>query len=195
MAWIKVISESEAEGDLKELYEKYKAPWGGVDNVLKIHSLLPQSLKPHMDLYRTVMFGPSPLSRAQREMIGIVISVTNNCKYCINHQGDALFRLTKKKDLVQQIRSDYRKAPISDQEKLMLRFAIALTKNPQENLEERVKQLETIGFSDEMILHIVLITSYFNFVNRMVQGLGVELEPYWDEEGFSKPELPMTHDP
>ena len=81
MAWIKMIMEDEATGRLKELYEKYTEPWGGVDNILKIHSLNVKSLKGHFDLYSHLMRGRSDLSRAQREMIGIVVSVDNHCHY------------------------------------------------------------------------------------------------------------------
>ena len=82
MAWIKVIQEAEATGRLKELYDKYfDKSWGGVDNILKIHSLNVKSLQTHFDLYAHLMRGRSDLSRAQREMIAIVASTANNCHY------------------------------------------------------------------------------------------------------------------
>lgn len=81
MAWIRVINEDEASGRLKQLYEKYEEPSGGVDNILKIHSLNPPSLQAHFDLYATVMRGKSDLSLAQREMIAIVSSSANKCHY------------------------------------------------------------------------------------------------------------------
>ncbi len=81
MAWIRVIDEDEASGRLKQLYEKYEEPSGGVDNILKIHSLNPPSLLAHFDLYATVMRGKSDLSLAQREMIAVVSSSANKCHY------------------------------------------------------------------------------------------------------------------
>lgn len=81
MAWIRMIDEENAEGRLAELYRRLVEPWGGVDNVLKIHSLNPPSLAAHLELYRTVMYGPSPLSRVQREMIAVVVSAANRCHY------------------------------------------------------------------------------------------------------------------
>jgi len=81
MAWIKVIQESEAEGELKQLYDRLTEPWGGVDHILKIHSLNPASLRAHFELYKTLMRGKSGLSRAQREMIALVVSATNHCHY------------------------------------------------------------------------------------------------------------------
>jgi alkylhydroperoxidase family enzyme len=81
MAWIRTIAESEAVGRLKELYERLKEPWGGVDNILKIHSLNPGSLERHHSYYAWIMRGRSPLSRVQREMIAVAVSAANRCHY------------------------------------------------------------------------------------------------------------------
>ena len=81
MAWIKVIDEDKATGRLKTLYKKYGDPFEGVDNILKIHSLNPGSLRYHYDLYKHLMKGKSGLSLAQREMIAIVVSRINACHY------------------------------------------------------------------------------------------------------------------
>lgn len=81
MAWIKVIEEEEAEGELGSQYAKLVEPSGGVDNILKIHSLNVPSLKAHVLLYTTLMRGRSDLSRVQREMIAVVASVANHCVY------------------------------------------------------------------------------------------------------------------
>ena len=76
-----MIPEDEAKGVLKQLYEKYREPWGGVDNIIKIHSLNPKSMRTHYDLYAHAMRGKSDLSRIQREMIAVATSSINHCKY------------------------------------------------------------------------------------------------------------------
>ena len=81
MAWIRMIAEEEATGRLAELYEKYSEPWDGVDNILKIHSLNVKSMQTHYDLYAHLMRGRSDLSRIQREMIAVVVSAVNHCRY------------------------------------------------------------------------------------------------------------------
>jgi alkylhydroperoxidase family enzyme len=81
MAWIAEIDEREAKGSLKDQYSKLKEPWGGIDNILKIHSLNPKSLAAHVQLYKTVMFGKSPIPRIDREMIALVVSSINQCHY------------------------------------------------------------------------------------------------------------------
>ncbi len=81
MAWIRMIDEEEAEGELRKLYSRMTEPRGGVDNILKIHSLNPASLRGHFEFYKTLMRGHSPLSRVQREMIAVAVSATNECHY------------------------------------------------------------------------------------------------------------------
>ncbi len=81
--WIRVVDEDAADMDpsLAELYGKMRDPRGHVDNILKIHSLHPESLKIHFDFYKLVMYGRSSLSRIQREMIAVVVSAANECHY------------------------------------------------------------------------------------------------------------------
>ena len=66
MAWIRMIDEQDAEGKLSELYRRMQEPDGSVDNILKIHSLNPDSLQGHFEFYRSLMRGRSPLTRPKR---------------------------------------------------------------------------------------------------------------------------------
>ncbi len=82
MSWIRMIPEDEADGDLKEMYTQEMTPHGVVDNIIKIHSLDPPSMRWHIDMYRQLMYGHgSRLKRAQREMIAVVVSSHNHCVY------------------------------------------------------------------------------------------------------------------
>lgn len=82
VAWIEVIPEDQAEGELAEIYDEERVPQTGqVDNVLKIHSLHPQTLRDHSQLYKTLMFGKNGLTRPEREMLATVVSAVNRCHY------------------------------------------------------------------------------------------------------------------
>lgn len=81
MAWIKTISVSEATGQLRAQYDAALARAGRVWQIIRIKSLNVPALKHSMALYSAVMHGPSPLSRAQREMLAVVVSKTNDCHY------------------------------------------------------------------------------------------------------------------
>jgi len=81
MAYIKTIQPDEAEGIVKQEYDKGIKRAGRVYNILKIMSQSPEALKESMRLYLAIMYGDSELSRAQREMIATVVSQVNHCKY------------------------------------------------------------------------------------------------------------------
>ncbi len=81
MAYIKLISEEDAEGRLARLYDQARKRAGKVFQIVKCMSLAPHQLEASMGLYRAVMFGESPLTRAQREMIAVVVSKINGCHY------------------------------------------------------------------------------------------------------------------
>ena len=81
MAWIPMIQEDKAEDELKEWYDNLREPWGGVDNIMKIHSQNVNTLKGHYELYLSAMKGTNNLSYKQREMIAVVVSNVNQCHY------------------------------------------------------------------------------------------------------------------
>lgn len=177
MAWIEVIDENEANGQLKRIYEKIKGTRGKVANIMKIHSLNPRSMETHLALYVNLMFGQSKLSREEREIIATAVSSANNCDYCKLHHGEALNHYWKDKEKIQQFMEDPLGLDLPEKTKAMIQYALKLTKTPDQVSEEDVESLRNAGFSDRDILDIALITSYFNFVNRIALGLGVEFSP------------------
>ena len=81
MAWIRTGEEGEAGGLLKSLYEALRNQGGMVPHILKVFSLHPETMRATMGIFQTLMYGPAPLSRAQREMIALVVSAINRCHY------------------------------------------------------------------------------------------------------------------
>jgi alkylhydroperoxidase family enzyme len=81
MAWIREISDTQASGLLKRLFDEAIARAGKVFNIVRVQGLNPAVLEASMQLYRALMFGPSVLSRAQRELLATVVSRTNACHY------------------------------------------------------------------------------------------------------------------
>ena len=177
MTYIKVIQHEESEGELKDIYDNLVKTRGKLAEVHKIQSLNPKSIVNHMDLYMTIMFGKSPLKRYQREMIAVVVSVSNNCQYCKTHHGEALLHFWKEESKVEQLGEDYTKLQLSDIDRVLCDYAAMLTKTPNSGQEkELTTKLKELGLEDRTILDAALVISYFNFVNRMVLGLGVYLE-------------------
>ncbi len=174
MAWIKEININEAEGKLKEYYDELVKNRGKVSNILKIHSLNPDSMKEHLDLYMSIMFSKSGLKRDEREMIAVVVSSLNVCEYCINHHAEALNHYWKDDEKLQKFIRDFRNLDLTAKQMTMLEYSEKLTLTPNESTGTDIQKLREVGFTDENILNINLIVSYFNFVNRIALGLGVE---------------------
>ena len=81
MAWIREIPDDEATGVLKEQYDAALKRAGRVFNIVRVMSLNAPLLRDSMAFYITLMKGPSPLRRAQREMIATVVSSEVGCHY------------------------------------------------------------------------------------------------------------------
>jgi alkylhydroperoxidase family enzyme len=79
--YITVTDETDADGKLAEAYAQCGGSAERVGNIFKIQSLSPRAMLAHHTLYKTLMFGPSPLKRAQREMIATLVSALNDCHY------------------------------------------------------------------------------------------------------------------
>ena len=174
MSWIRVVNEAEAKEELKKIYNDLAKKRGKISNIMKIHSLNPEAMKKHMELYLTLMFGHSNLSREERELIAVVVSSSNHCDYCVSHHAEALNHYWKDNDLIKKLINDFRTVDISEKKRKMLEYVFKLTKTPYDIKKADVELLRKYGFSDEDILNINLITCYFNFVNRIALGLGVE---------------------
>ncbi len=84
------------------------------------------------------------------------------------------------------IETDYTTAPISEREVAILDYASKLSLRPSEMESQDVDTLRAVGLGDDEILDVCQVTAYYNFVNRMAQGLGVELEDYWTAKGDRK---------
>ncbi|MEP5613652.1 MAG: peroxidase-related enzyme [Cyclobacteriaceae bacterium] len=177
MPYIETIQHENAEGPLKEIYDNLVKTRGKVAEVHKIQSLNPESIVNHMDLYMTIMFGQSPLKRVHREMMAVIVSISNKCEYCQVHHLEAVQNFWKDDEKLNQLQNDFESADLIEKEKALCRFAKELTESPEKSEDAGlVKPLQDEGFSDREILDATLVIAYFNFVNRIVLSLGVSLE-------------------
>lgn len=173
MPFIKTIEPEEADGKLKDIYENLTKTRGKIAEIHKIQSLNPDALTAHMDLYMAVMFGKSPLKRYQREMMGVVVSAANSCSYCINHHEQALLAYWKDEEKTKLLINNRKALSLSRTDQLLCNLAELLTKNSLSTYQKEVQNLLDNGLSDRAVLDAVQVIAYFNFVNRMVLGLGV----------------------
>lgn len=179
MSWLREVDEAEADGEIATLYAELREKRGKVSNILKVHSLRPAALRHHLDLYMGIMFGPGGISRRQRELIAVAVSQANHCEYCVVHHVEALGRYVRDETELTALHEQALQPFLAPAERAMLQYAVKLTDTPHEVTDRDVAALRDAGLADEDILLINLIVSYFNFVNRIALGLGVE---YTDQE-------------
>ena len=186
MSWIDEIEVGDADGKLKEVYAELVEKRGKVSNILKVHSLSPDAMGNHLDLYMTLMFGKSGLSRAERESVAVVVSATNECAYCVNHHTEALRRYVKDDETLDTLVNADDLEMLEPRVRNIVRCAEKLTSAPAAMTESDLGELRAVGLSDRDILDLSLVVSYFNFVNRIALGLGVsfssdEMSGYRDD--------------
>ncbi len=174
MSWIEEIDEQDADGELAELYRELLEKRGKIANILKVHSLNPEALKGHLDLYMTLLFGRSNLSRADRESVAVVTSANNRCDYCVNHHAESLARYERDPEVMAALREGTDFSALAPRDAALLAHARKLTREPDAICQADLDALRDHGFSDRDILDLTLVTAYFNFVNRIALGLGVE---------------------
>ncbi len=92
------------------------------------------------------------------------------------HHARGLLRVSQDQKLVDTVTKDPRTAPLGDRERALVDYALKLTREPWNMREEDLEPLRRAGLTDADILDACQVTAYYAFVNRMAQGLGVELE-------------------
>ena len=174
MSWIEEIEVDEAEGKLADMYAELVKQRGKISNILKVHSLNPDALDKHLALYMTLMFGKSGLSRLEREAVAVVVSASNECEYCVNHHTESLRHFLDEEETLSLLATADGLETLEPRLSNVVRYAEKLTSAPGAMTESDLGELRAEGLSDSDILDLTLVVAYFNFVNRIAVGLGVE---------------------
>jgi uncharacterized peroxidase-related enzyme len=186
MTWIKTDPPPEGEDALRRAMEAQRSLYpieyaqpvhptgdGSSSSIVASHSLIPDALYHAFATFGVLMAPELPLTRRQHEMITTMVSVTNRCHYWIESHAEFLRRVTLDTDLVQALQEDYRSAPIDEADRTMLDYVVQLTKDATKISQNHHEKLRTAGFDDKAILQITLIASWFNYINRVADALGV----------------------
>ena len=174
MSWIQEIEVEEADGKLAQMYADLIKARGKISNILKVHSLNPEAMANHLDLYMTLMFGKSGLTRCEREAVAVVVSASNECEYCVNHHAESLRHFIDEEETLNMLSTADGLETLEPRLSNIVRYAEKLTTAPNAMMESDLGELRAEGLSDKDILDLTLIVGYFNFVNRIAVGLGVE---------------------
>ena len=177
-AWIRMIPPEEATGELAAMYEKVRTPHGTVDNVMRAHSLRPRTMEGHVALYRSVLHNPDNTLRFWfLEVVACYTSIVNRCEYSLAHHFANTRNLLKDDKRAHAIRSALEAGrpedAFSGKELALLRYTRKLTAQVAEMASEDVAALRAAGCDDGEILEVNQVCAYFNYSNRLLNGLGV----------------------
>jgi len=189
-AWIEMIEYDAATGYLRQLYDRVKGPGDKIDNVMKIHSLRPHTMEGHSALYKSVLHHTGNTMPVWfLECLGIYTSLANKCDYSVAHHFAGLTRLLKDEARAQTI---YKALATAAPEKVfegarlaLLRYVRKLTLEPQAMVEADIAAMRAAGASDAEIFEANQVCAYFNYSNRLLNGLGVTTKG--DVLGYSPP--------
>jgi uncharacterized peroxidase-related enzyme len=181
VAWIDVVSENEATGLLKDLYDKARTPHGTVDNVMKVHSLRPHTMQGHIALYKSVLHhDDNTLPTWLMEVVASYTSVLNKCEYSLAHHFSNARKLladdSRADDIYDALRADIPESVFSGKELAMLRYTKKLTCAVGKMQFGNIEELRDAGCDDGEILELNQVIAYFNYSNRLLNGLGVTTE-------------------
>ena len=177
-SWITMINDDDADSDLQDALDAARTPHGTIDNVMRVHSLRPNTMHGHMKLYRAVLHdGANTLPTWLQEVIGSYVSLLNECDYSYaNHWKNAAY-LISDKSRADAIEDALKRRCLTDvfdgAELALLQYAETLTLTPGKMKETDVRALQNAGLDDGQILEANQIIGYFNYVNRCLNGLGV----------------------
>ena len=166
----------------------------GIRGPLNAH---PETAKPLLELAQALLRGDSTLSEGDREIIATYVSSQNECTFCSSSHGAAAKHLLNDDfELIEQVWSDYERAPISDKLKSLLNIAGKVQQGGQNVTEEDVTRAQKEGATDKEIHDTVLIAAAFCMYNRYVDGLNTwapkdlsdydEMGAVMAEEGYTR---------
>ena len=161
--------------EMTRYIEVCKEKLGMVPNVILANASDRERLKNFVNFYNRLMLKDGCLSKLEREMIAVVVSSCNKCFYCLIAHGAAVRQLSNNQVLGDELMINYRSANLSDRQRLMLDFSYKLTETPSkvENSDRNI--LRKANFSDEEILEIIEVASFFNMSNRI--AVGTDMRP------------------
>lgn len=180
-AWIEMVPVDQATGELKEMYDKVKTPHGTVDNVMRAHSLRPRTMEGHLVLYRSVLHNPgNVLPFWFLEVVASYTSMVNDCEYSLTHHFMNVRRLIADEarcdGIFVALKARRPEDVFAGKELALLRYAEKLTTRVGAMTKSDFDVLKLAHCDDGEILEVNQVVAYFNYSNRLLNGLGVTTE-------------------
>ena len=180
-AWIKMIADEDAGPELREMLDRVRTPHGTVDNVMRVHGLRPQTMAGHVALYKSVLHNPAnTLPFWFLEVLACCTSIVNRCEYSLTHHFMNVRRLLRDDKrafaIKQALEQDAPEQVFAGKELALVRYVAKLTARVAGMEKSDIDALRAAGCDDGEILEANQVCAYFNYSNRLLNGLGVTTE-------------------
>jgi len=175
VAKIRLPDPATLDDDIKDYLALCEEKLGRVPNVLKVYTARPSKFRVFTRFYNEMMLDEETcrLSKLEREMIAVVVSAANRCYYCLVAHGQTVRELSGDAELGELLMTNYRAAGLDKRTRAMLDYAWKLTTRSEDVGDADRAALKAVGFDDRDLFDITDVAAFFNYTNRMMQGLDV----------------------
>lgn len=154
----------------------YLRPLRDGASLIDVFKAFPQTSAPLIEFHEALLRGPSPFTATERELIAAYVSGLNGCEYCHGVHTATAERMGVEAGLLQRIVRDGELTGVGPKLRPVLALARKLTLSPDSMTKADADALTAAGWDDAALYYAVAVTALFNFMNRLVEGLGIELQ-------------------
>jgi uncharacterized peroxidase-related enzyme len=177
ISFFPIAERQHCSAEMQALFADLEATLGFVPNVIRAFAWKEARFWKWWAHRNDIMAPSDGLSKAEREMIAVVVSAANDCLYCMTAHGFALRVLLKDPVTAERILMDYHRAGLPPRTLAMLDYAVKITRRPVECSLADVEGLRKHGFRDEDIWDIAEVAAMYNFTNRLASATGMLPNP------------------
>lgn len=145
--------------------------------LLDVFRMFPQTNRPLLEFHQALLRGPSSFTEAERELIAAYVSGLNGCRYCHGVHTATAERLGVPQGAIAALLAGDPKADIPAKMRPVLELAAKLTERADGLTKSDVDVVFAAGWDGQAYYHVVATVALFNYMNRLVEGLGIELDP------------------
>ncbi len=178
-SWLPVPEESEVPPAGRAIFDAMRAARGYVPRVVRAFALNGEHMGASF-AYLIKLMAPDGalLSKREKEIIAVVVSVENTCLYCVASHRAQLATATGDEAFAHQVAINYRQVPaLSARERALADFAVKLTRESATTQASDHDRLREHGLGDHEILEAIEVAAFFNYTNRLCSGLGLQPDP------------------
>jgi uncharacterized peroxidase-related enzyme len=155
----------------------YLRPLPPQASAFDVFAAYPDLFAPFVDFCERIFRGPGPLSFRDRELIFSYVSQLNDCHYCFGGHSTTTKLLGAPADVFEKLKVDIDTAPVDERLKSLLRYVKKLTEAPARMAPADAEAVYAAGWSDEALMQAITLCCLANFMNRLVDGSGIEADP------------------